>query len=542
MTVTLPKILKKYENESVVQKLKLKRLFYLECLIMSLILVVLPFIYTMIPVFLTASFLAIANGLAIVMLIRGNLKASEILHFIAIAATYVGLLLFATDRKYDIVFFNIVGTIFLLDILLTTSSSWRLYFMVALIVTVPVLSRYLNLSGIGRFEGNEKLAVAIMMSFIEIVTFEIMAAGVGLITILVYKDSKNLLNMMLQEAESSEQRYRKVRELLEQSQGSMQIGDALEKTSNETMNAVNNMRSDISEVQEGIFSLSTTVKNYSLNSEAARGVAEKLDASNQDQSSAITESASTIEEMSASIVNISRVSESKKSNIENLVNLADNSRGMMRQMELAMGNIEKTGTEVMDVVSIIEDVAAQTNLLAMNAAIEAAHAGEAGKGFSVVADEIRKLSVTTNENTERIKRTIETSNKNIRAASTQNTEVGSLIEKIRTDVDDFAKIISEIIDSLQEIANGTHEVNTAVSSLRDISVETGEMVTELKEKITSNDEEVGRISEMSTSSQTKVDRTLTSFLDIISSIEELKSLGQETTSSMKILNKNLESI
>jgi len=329
MIVKLPKLLQKFEKESVVQKLKLKRLFYLECIIMALLLVVLPFVYMFLPVLLTASFLAIANGLAIIMLIKGNLKLSETFHFIAMAAAYTGLLLIATDQKYDIAFFTIIGTIFLLDILLTTSSSWRLYFMVALIVAVPVLSKFMNLSDPIRFGDNLDLAEAMMMTISELITFEIMAVGVGLITIIQYKDSKNLLSMMLREAESSEQRYRKVRELLEQSQGSMQIGNTLEKTSNETMTAVNDMRSDISEVQEGIFSLSRTVKNYSLNSEAARGVAEKLDASNQDQSSAITQSASTIEEMSASIVNISRVSESKKSNIENLVNLADNSRGMM---------------------------------------------------------------------------------------------------------------------------------------------------------------------------------------------------------------------
>jgi methyl-accepting chemotaxis protein len=535
MIVTLPKILNKFENDPLTSKLKVKRLFSLECMILGFLLLLLPLVYRYIPIRITILFLAITNGAAIIMLIRGKLPLSENLHFLSLAITHTVLLLFATDRIYDIAFFTITGTFFLMDILLTTTKSWRLYFMACLIVLTPILSSYLYLM-------DPLMEEAERMTLIDLSTLLIMALGVGSIIIVQFRDSKNLLSMMLGEAESSEQRYRKVRELLEQSQGSMQIGDTLEKTSNETMTAVNDMRSDISEVQEGMFSLSKTVKNYSLNSEAARGVAERLDASNQDQSSAITQSASTIEEMSASIVNISRVSESKKSNIENLVNLADNSRGMMRQMEQAMGNIEKTGNEVMNVISIIEDVAAQTNLLAMNAAIEAAHAGEAGKGFSVVADEIRKLSVKTNENTERIKRTIETSNKNIRTASAQNSAVGSFIEKIRTDVDDFAKIISEIIDSLHEIANGTHEVNTAVSSLRDISVETGEMVTELKEKITSNDEEVGRISDMSVSSQKTVDRTLTTFLDIISSIEMLKSLGQETTNSMKNLNSNLEKI
>ncbi len=111
------------------------------------------------------------------------------------------------------------------------------------------------------------------------------------------------------------------------------------------------------------------------------------------QTTMISQTSAAIEEMNASITNITKISEEKKKAIGQLQNTAQNGETDMVKAVEAIGQIETSYQDIKDIVSIISNVAAQTNLLAMNAAIEAAHAGDAGKGFAVVADEIsRKTS------------------------------------------------------------------------------------------------------------------------------------------------------
>ena len=144
----------------------------------------------------------------------------------------------------------------------------------------------------------------------------------------------------------------------------------------------------------------------------------------------------------------------------------------VKKTQSVINGITEMSKRMIEVIKVIQSVASQTNLLAMNAAIEAAHAGEAGKGFSVVADEIRKLSESTQRSTKDISKLINEISKSMGEGSENMELTSNAFNKIQKEIQEQSRVVAEISKTM---AQQSADANSILSSTIVVVKQIGEV-------------------------------------------------------------------
>ncbi|MFK8067740.1 MAG: methyl-accepting chemotaxis protein, partial [Gammaproteobacteria bacterium] len=150
-------------------------------------------------------------------------------------------------------------------------------------------------------------------------------------------------------------------------------------------------------------------------------------------------------------------------------NAATSGQDHMNEMMRAMSEIEEAGQSISVFISTIDEIAAQTNLLALNAAIEAARAGEQGRGFAVVADEVRVLAARSTAAAEETNKLIHLSAEKTRNGTAIADKTAEGLKEIFTSVNKTSELVRLIADASVAQAQGVDEINQGVASIGDIT-------------------------------------------------------------------------
>ena len=197
----------------------------------------------------------------------------------------------------------------------------------------------------------------------------------------------------------------------------------------------------------------------------------------EDQSSSVTESSASIEQMVANINNVNKIFSVLGENYKQLVETSNEGKKKLNVVNTQVNEISVQSANLMETNHVISGIAAQTNLLSMNAAIEAAHAGDAGKGFAVVADEIRKLAENSASQSKEIAQKLGSVKEEINSIVDSSRKAEETFDLIMNVVSNIDNLRHEIEDSMAEQIEGSKQILEAISNINSIteSVRNGSM-------------------------------------------------------------------
>jgi methyl-accepting chemotaxis protein len=259
------------------------------------------------------------------------------------------------------------------------------------------------------------------------------------------------------------------------------IGNELSSNMNQTTAAINEITSNIQGIKSRVINQSASVTQTNATMEQISGNINKLNNQVEKQTGSVSQSSSAIEQMLANIKSVTQTLFKNAANVNILSSASEAGRAGLQEVAADIHKIAQDSEGLMEINSVMQNIASQTNLLSMNAAIEAAHAGEAGNGFSVVADEIRKLAEDSGEQSKTISLVLKNIKKSIDNIISSTEKVISKFEAI----DQSVKIVSDqeknICNAMEEQSDGSKQILEVISRLNEITHQVEEGSNEMND-------------------------------------------------------------
>ena len=257
------------------------------------------------------------------------------------------------------------------------------------------------------------------------------------------------------------------------------VGQQLGNSSYETVHSINQISSHIQKLRDEMKKQSGSVTETASSVNEITSNIQSLERMIQSQAAEVTQASASVEEMLANIAAVTNSMDKMMVLFDNLSSEMQIGNERQSDVNQRIIEIEQQSKMLHEANVVIASIAEQTNMLAMNAAIEAAHAGDAGRGFSVVADEIRKLSETSSEQSRNIGTQltkIHTAIENMVSVSEESSQIFSSVSQ---QIQDTNTLVVQIQSAMTEQSSGSQQIATALHAMNNSTIEVKKASTEM---------------------------------------------------------------
>ncbi|MBO7582710.1 MAG: hypothetical protein J6T20_02835 [Treponema sp.] len=273
---------------------------------------------------------------------------------------------------------------------------------------------------------------------------------------------------------------------------------------------------------------------YKLNEDAS-----KVSATMQEQAMAEEQNAEAISQMAENTTHINELIQQARELSKNLSDSSEAGSSEVEKTELVINSVSEKSKKMSEVIQVIQQVASQTNLLAMNAAIEAAHAGEAGQGFSVVADEIRKLAESTQSQAKSIKDLIIEITNAIQNGSSSMQDTKTMFYKIQQEIETQTHVVENIAQTMEIQSTGAEEILSTTNKISQNIKSVNELIQNQANYTEEITEGIKNVVELSGKLDGSMNLSLGILKDFSQSIEIVNEKAQANQKSVQNINDEL---
>jgi len=326
-----------------------------------------------------------------------------------------------------------------------------------------------------------------------------------------------------------------IRELKNAEESLKNIGDNLGVSSQQSASAISEIMANIEGVRKQTELQMKSLETANIQIKNSKDSAEKLDGLVQNQSAGIIESSASIEEMVGNIAAVTASVRKMSGQFHELIELTKTGNAKQSDVDSKVKGMAEQSQKLTEANAVIAHIAAQTNLLAMNAAIEAAHAGAAGAGFSVVADEIRNLAETSGRQSHSIGEELKNINRSIAEVVDSSGQSRTAFNTITEKLSNTDSLVQEISQAMIEQDGASKQV---LDALRNINESTGQVQTTAKElhlEAENVDTEMGNLTRIADTVAGSMDEMSAGAVQINSSAQGISGMAQDTEANIRKL-------